>query len=155
MNIQAILGLTCVVGLILFGIMLGSPLVIFFDPTSVLISGGGTLALLTATHGFRESMDAIVGGLRGMFTKADGLGIETHEHNAHIAQTGGTLCISMGVTGASIGLIQMLTNLADPSAIGPAMAVALLTSFYAVVLNLVLFIPVSRYHREMARNAQP
>ena len=154
MNIQAILGLTGVVGLILFGILLGSPLTIFLDPPSVLITGGGTLALLTATHGFRESMGAIVSGLRGMFTKADGLGIETHEHNAHIAQTGGTLCISMGVAGASIGLIQMLANLEDPTAIGPAMAVALLTSFYAVLLNLVLFIPVSRYHREMARSTR-
>ena len=57
----------------------------------------------------------------------------------------------MGVMGATIGLIQMLANLEDPTAIGPAMAVALLTSFYAVMLNLLVFVPVSRYHREMAR----
>ena len=31
------------------------------------------------------------------------------------------------------------------------MAVALLTSFYAVMLNPLIFVPVSRYHREMAR----
>ena len=152
MNLQAIIGLSGVVGLMLCGILMGSPLIIFFDPTSVLITLGGTVALLTATHGFSASIQAIGGGLKGMFANAERLDVETHEHSAHIAQSGGTLCITMGVMGATIGLVQMFTNLSDPSAIGPAMAVALLTSFYAVMLNLLIFVPVSRYHREMARS---
>ena len=151
MNLQAIIGLLGVVGLMLCGILLGSPLLIFVDIPSVMITVGGTVALLTATHGFSAWIAAVGGGFKAMLTNAEPLDVETHEHNAHIAQSGGTLCICMGVMGATIGLIQMLANLEDPTAIGPAMAVALLTSFYAVMLNLLVFVPVSRYHREMAR----
>jgi chemotaxis protein MotA len=46
---------------------------------------------------------------------------------------------AMGLIGTLIGLVQMLGNLGDPKVIGPAMAVALLTTFYGAVLaNLVL-----------------
>ena len=151
MNLQAIIGLLGVVALMVCGILLGSPLFIFVDVPSVLITVGGTVALLTATHGLRAWFAAVGGGFVAMLTNGERLDVETHEHNAHIAQSGGTLCICMGVMGATIGLIQMLANLEDPTAIGPAMAVALLTSFYAVMLNLLVFVPVSRYHREMAR----
>ena len=39
----------------------------------------------------------------------------------------------MGLIGTLVGLIQMLGNLEDPSMIGPAMAVALLTTFYGAI----------------------
>jgi chemotaxis protein MotA len=46
---------------------------------------------------------------------------------------------AMGLIGTLIGLVQMLSHLDDPAAIGPSMAVALLTTFYGAVLaNLVL-----------------
>ena len=46
---------------------------------------------------------------------------------------------AMGLIGTLVGLVQMLANLNDPSAIGPGMAVALLTTFYGAVLaNMVL-----------------
>ncbi len=45
---------------------------------------------------------------------------------------------AFGMIGTLVGLVQMLGNMDDPSAIGPAMAVALLTTLYgAVVANLV------------------
>ena len=47
-----------------------------------------------------------------------------------------------GMIGTLIGLVQMLQNLSDPSAIGPAMAVALLTTFYGAVLANVICGPV-------------
>ena len=53
-----------------------------------------------------------------------------------------------------IGLTQMLQNMSDPSALGPAMAVCMLTSFYAIVLNLVIFVPVSRFFSEAAIDAE-
>lgn len=49
---------------------------------------------------------------------------------------------AMGMIGTLIGLVIMLQNLSDPSAIGPAMAVALLTTFYGAVLANVFAIPV-------------
>ena len=44
----------------------------------------------------------------------------------------------MGMIGTLIGLVQMLQSLSDPSAIGPAMAVALLTTFYGAVLAFLV-----------------
>ena len=45
--------------------------------------------------------------------------------------------------GTLIGLIIMLKNLDDPSAIGPGMAVALITTFYGAVLANLVAIPIS------------
>lgn len=50
---------------------------------------------------------------------------------------------SMGMIGTLIGLVQMLQNLSDPSAIGPAMAVALLTTMYGAILAFVVFGPIA------------
>ncbi|NOZ33299.1 MAG: flagellar motor protein PomA [Alphaproteobacteria bacterium] len=45
---------------------------------------------------------------------------------------------AFGMIGTLVGLVQMLANMDDPSAIGPAMAVALLTTLYgAVIANLI------------------
>lgn len=49
---------------------------------------------------------------------------------------------AFGMIGTLIGLVQMLQNLSDPSAIGPAMAVALLTTFYGAILANAFAIPV-------------
>jgi len=45
--------------------------------------------------------------------------------------------------GTLIGLVQMLSNLQDPATIGPAMAVALLTTFYGAVLANMVFMPLA------------
>jgi len=50
---------------------------------------------------------------------------------------------AFGMIGTLIGLVQMLQNMSDPSAIGPAMAVALLTTFYGSVIANVFTIPVA------------
>ena len=49
---------------------------------------------------------------------------------------------AMGMIGTLIGLVQMLGNMADPKAIGPAMAVALLTTLYGAFFANVLFGPI-------------
>jgi chemotaxis protein MotA len=50
---------------------------------------------------------------------------------------------SFGMLGTLIGLIQMLSLLADPETLGPAMAVALLTTFYGSLLSTVIFLPIA------------
>ncbi len=50
---------------------------------------------------------------------------------------------AMGMVGTLIGLVQMLMTIDDPSAIGPAMAVALLTTFYGAVLAFLFFGPIA------------
>lgn len=50
---------------------------------------------------------------------------------------------AMGLIGTLVGLVQMLGSLNDPSAIGPAMALALLTTFYGAVLGNVVLAPLA------------
>jgi chemotaxis protein MotA len=50
---------------------------------------------------------------------------------------------AMGMIGTLIGLVQMLQTMSDPSTIGPAMAVALLTTFYGAIIANVFALPVA------------
>ena len=55
----------------------------------------------------------------------------------------GTTAPSMGMIGTLIGLVQMLQALDDPAAIGPAMAIALLTTFYGAVIAFLVCNPIA------------
>ena len=57
-----------------------------------------------------------------------------HKENMGFWETLGSMGPAWGMIGTLIGLINMLKNLSDPSSIGPAMAVALVTTFYGSVL---------------------
>lgn len=48
-----------------------------------------------------------------------------------------------GMIGTLMGLVQMLQNMSDPSSIGPAMAVALLTTFYGAIIANLFALPVA------------
>ncbi|MFB9887693.1 motility protein A [Balneatrix alpica] len=50
---------------------------------------------------------------------------------------------AFGMLGTLIGLVQMLAQLDDPDSIGPAMAVALLTTFYGSVMSTMFFLPIA------------
>ena len=50
---------------------------------------------------------------------------------------------AMGLMGTLIGLVEMLARLDDPRSIGPAMAVALLTTFYGALLGHALLTPLA------------
>ncbi|KUJ95757.1 MAG: chemotaxis protein MotA [Desulfonauticus sp.] len=55
----------------------------------------------------------------------------------------GAYAPAFGMIGTLIGLVQMLTKLEDPASIGPAMAVAILTTFYGALLSNLLFLPIA------------
>lgn len=50
---------------------------------------------------------------------------------------------AFGMIGTLIGLIQMLGHLDDPKALGPGMAVALITTFYGSMLSNLFFMPIA------------
>ena len=151
MNYSAVLGLCAAMSIVIMGMLLGGPLIIFFDPTSVLFLGGGTALLILAAHGPSGWSD-ICAGLKRMLLPAQTVqsewGADRCQRVAQVARSAGNTAIMMAACGAMIGLTQMLAHLEDPTKIGPAMAVCLLCTFYAAITNLFVFVPMTRYFRE-------
>ena len=56
---------------------------------------------------------------------------------------GGGFATGFGMIGTLIGLVKMLKDMNDPSTIGPAMAVALLTTLYGSLMANMFFSPIS------------
>ena len=67
--------------------------------------------------------------------------IKRHAMNQSVIGLFQDLGPAMGMIGTLIGLVAMLLNMSDPAAIGPAMAVALITTFYGSVLANMICIP--------------
>ena len=61
----------------------------------------------------------------------------------------GTYSPMFGLVGTLIGLIQMLKGLTDPRAIGQGMSVALMATFYGVLLAALVFLPLAGKVRTM------
>lgn len=68
---------------------------------------------------------------------------DRHKRGAALYKFAGANAPAMGMVGTLIGLVQMLQALDDPAAIGPAMAVALLTTFYGAVMAFMIFGPMA------------
>ncbi len=66
-----------------------------------------------------------------------------HSMGAGIFSAWGEIAPAMGMIGTLIGLVQMLGNMSDPKAIGPAMAIALLTTMYGAILANVICLPIA------------
>ncbi len=77
---------------------------------------------------------------------------ERHKDGADFYEQWGTYAPAMGMIGTLIGLVQMLQALDDPAAIGPAMAVALLTTLYGSVLANVIALPIA--HKLQVRSGE-
>jgi chemotaxis protein MotA len=95
---------------------------------------------------------------RAMTMLVDGIIVEEIERNLtfethammqrHVRSTGilrraAEVAPAMGLIGTLVGLVQMLGSLNSPERIGPAMAVALLTTFYGALLANVIFLPLA------------
>ncbi len=94
----------------------------------------------------------------GISLMHDGLGAETVEklltaeadqiaarrlRLAHLFQRAADVAPALGLIGTLVGLVDMLGKLDDPSALGPGMAVALLTTLYGAVLAQVILLPMA------------
>ena len=80
-------------------------------------------------------------------------GIEgRHKDNASFWEDMGSMGPAWGMIGTLIGLINMLKNLSDMAALGPAMAVALVTTFYGSLIANWICAPVANKLKK--KNAQ-
>ena len=118
-------GLAVTGGTLLGAITLGSSLLAFADPASFLLTIGTAVGATMAIRGPR----GLVAMVRATLSSAPREDLE--RATLSWLMVGGFAMLG-GMLGTIIGLVQMLQSLADPSAIGPAMAVALLTQLYGI-----------------------
>jgi chemotaxis protein MotA len=112
---------------------------------------GGFLALEEAeiTNTFmQKGIDMLVDGHDADVVRTTLLGdirltAERHEVGASIFKSFGDIAPAMGMIGTLVGLVAMLSNMDDPKSIGPAMAVALLTTLYGAVIANMAAIPIA------------
>ena len=112
---------------------------------------GGVLALEDAEIAnpfMQKGVDMLVDGhdidvVRETLAKDISMTTERHEFGVSIFKGLGDVAPAMGMIGTLIGLVAMLSNMDDPKAIGPAMAVALLTTLYGAFLANVICLPIA------------
>ena len=73
-----------------------------------------------------------------------------HKEGAGFFSTAAGMAPAMGMVGTVIGLVDMLGNLEDPSTLGPAMAVAFLTTLWGAFIANYFFQPIAARLKTMA-----
>ena len=68
---------------------------------------------------------------------------QRHTIGQNVFKGMGAAAPAFGMIGTLIGLVQMLANMSNPSSIGPAMAVALLTTLYGALIANVACLPLA------------
>ncbi len=96
----------------------------------------------------KKGIQYLVDGLDGEVVKATLIkerAQQCHRHELGISvfKALGDVGPAMGMIGTLIGLVQMLSAMDDPKSIGPAMAVALLTTLYGAMLATMFALPIA------------
>jgi chemotaxis protein MotA len=81
--------------------------------------------------------------IRKILTQQMAKSIQEEELGAKIFTAVGESAPAFGMFGTLVGLVQMLSNMSDPTSIGPAMAVALLTTLYGVLIANLVALPIA------------
>ena len=128
--VYALLGLALIVSpLVANGAIMG-----FIDMSSLALVLGGGFFFTFAHHGFLPFFHALGFG-KELSTQAEISGQVCVLQGARNAFCG------MAILGYLIGVVSMLMALDDPSRIGPAMAVTLLTAFYGLFMSEIVVAP--------------
>lgn len=80
--------------------------------------------------------------VRRMLSKDIDMTIQRHVTGQKMFKNMAVTAPAMGMIGTLVGLVQMLANMSDPASIGPAMAVALLTTLYGAVIANAFAMPL-------------
>lgn len=112
---------------------------------------GGLLALENAavSDGFmRKGVALMVDGhepdqLRNVLMREATADLQRRQRHAQVFRSLAEVAPAMGMIGTLIGLVQMLGNMSDPASVGPAMAVALLTTLYGALLANLVAAPIA------------
>ncbi len=71
------------------------------------------------------------------------LSLERLAEGQRVFKSLGDAAPAFGMIGTLVGLVQLLANMDDPSTIGPAMAIALLTTMYGAILANLVCLPIA------------
>ena len=69
--------------------------------------------------------------------------IERHEEGEEDLPARSARRAAFGMIGTLVSLVQMLGNMEDPQTIGPAMAIALLTTLYGASISNLVALPIA------------
>ncbi|MEJ2639203.1 MAG: MotA/TolQ/ExbB proton channel family protein [Desulfosarcinaceae bacterium] len=94
-------------------------------------------ALRYLSDGYDEGL------IEDMLNKDIRLTLQRHTIGQNVFKSMGDAAPAFGMIGTLIGLVQMLASMEDPSSIGPAMAVALLTTLYGAVIANLICLPLA------------
>lgn len=94
-------------------------------------------ALRYLSDGYDEGL------IKDMLNKDIRLTIQRHTLGQSVFKSMADVAPAFGMIGTLIGLVQMLSSMEDPSSIGPAMAVALLTTLYGAVAANFVLLPIA------------
>lgn len=76
--------------------------------------------------------------IKELLSKERLMTLDHNRYGAKVFMAISDVAPAMGMIGTLVGLVQMLSNMSDPASIGPAMAVALLTTLYgAMIANMI------------------
>jgi chemotaxis protein MotA len=103
---------------------------------------------LSAEPFLQRSIGVVADGLppeeiEGMLVREIEAMADRHARGISVLRRAGEVAPAMGLIGTLVGLVQMLGSLNDPSAIGPSMAIALLTTLYGAFLSSVVLLPLA------------
>lgn len=141
LNLSGVAGFTLAVSTVVLAIILGGRLELFFNIPSVVLVVGLTTAIGLMTYGVKDLARALFALRVVVAHMPEGL---LCKRDAEILRGLTVYIYASGVIGTSIGIIQMLATLDDPSTVYQGLTVALLTLFYAVLISEGLFRPAAR-----------
>lgn len=150
MKLHRITTVALAMAALVVGITMRGHLLIFVDPISIGLATLAPMLMMVVTYGRRSADLARAVGAWLMGRDSGATDPAAHRTVAGMARDYGQYAVVNGCICALIGHVMMLQNMSDPNAIGPALAVSLLTIFYGFIIQLVVAVPVSHHHLALA-----
>ena len=118
---------------IVMALAMETPLVFVNIPSLIIVLGLTFFALVASGNK--------IGLLLSLLTRKDVLPNDLHDASYTVFMAG-RYSMSAGAVGVFIGLVLMLANMDDPAALGPSMAICLLTALYGTILKYFIYAPI-------------
>lgn len=135
-------------GVILLASAAGQRFSDFLDVAGLLLTTGGTVALLIVSLGLSAFKSTARTLLSGPACEADAVATR-----CFLRQTA-TYALACGYLGSVLGMMLVLMNMADLSQIGPGLSLALLSQVYGVVIALLAYCASTRWERRLGNAAE-